>query len=206
MKKLLNRALAWAGAALVLALVVATGSQWLLSHLALERNPPPVEMVVVSGRGMHLIRQGQGSPVIVLESGIADRLVPPRHLGQSLLPPRRDHRNDSGRDAGQCSLLDERGIVAIRLRGARSCLKSVRGTVAEICIAQRPFGKSGGARYGALLSLERCAVAGCWRSFVDRIARCCQANGRGRLRSPDAAALAYGPDPRMMLERGSPSA
>ena len=41
-----------------------------------------------------------------------------------------------------------------------------------------------------------------WRSFADRIARYCQAIGRGRrrLRSPDVANLAYGPDPRMVID------
>ena len=70
MKKLLKRALVWGGGALVLALVAATALQWWLSHRALERNPPPGEMVVVGGRQMHLHCQGQGSPAVILESGI----------------------------------------------------------------------------------------------------------------------------------------
>ena len=70
MRKLLKRALLWGGGALVLALVVATSVQWLLSHLALERNPAPGEMVVVDGRRVHLLCQGQGSPAVILESGM----------------------------------------------------------------------------------------------------------------------------------------
>ena len=70
MKNLLKRALLWGGGALVLALVIATSVQWLLSHLALERNPAPGEMVVVDGRQVHLLCQGQGSPAVILESGM----------------------------------------------------------------------------------------------------------------------------------------
>ena len=70
MRTLLKRALFWGGGALVLALVVATALQWWLSHLALERNSAPGEMVVVDGRQMHLLCQGQGRPAVVLESGI----------------------------------------------------------------------------------------------------------------------------------------
>ena len=70
MRKLLKRALLWGGGALVLALAAATTVQWLLSHLALERNPPPGELVVVGERQMHLLCQGQGSPSVILESGI----------------------------------------------------------------------------------------------------------------------------------------
>ena len=70
MRKLLKRALLLCGGALVLILVAATALQWLLSHLTLERNPPPGEVVVVSGRQMHLHCQGQGSPVVILESGL----------------------------------------------------------------------------------------------------------------------------------------
>ncbi len=70
MRKLLKRALFWGGGALILALVVATSLQWLLSHLALLRNRPPGEMVVVDGRQVHLLCQGQGSPAVILESGI----------------------------------------------------------------------------------------------------------------------------------------
>ena len=70
MRKLLKRALFWSGGALVLALVAATALQWFLSHLALERNPPPGEVVVAGGRQMHLLCQGQGSPAVILESGI----------------------------------------------------------------------------------------------------------------------------------------
>ena len=70
MRKLLKRALLWGGGALVLALVAATALQWFLSYLALERNPPPGELIVVGGRQMHLLCQGQGSPAVILESGI----------------------------------------------------------------------------------------------------------------------------------------
>lgn len=70
MRKLLRRLVVWVGGALLLALVVATGLQWLLSHLALERNPPPGELVVVSGRQMHLLCHGQGAPAVILESGL----------------------------------------------------------------------------------------------------------------------------------------
>lgn len=70
MRKLLKRALLWGGGALVLALAAATTVQWFLSHLALERNPAPGEMVVVDGRQMHLLCQGQGSPAVILESGM----------------------------------------------------------------------------------------------------------------------------------------
>ena len=70
MKKLLKHALLWGGGALILALAAATTVQWLLSHLALERNPAPGEMVVVDGRRMHLLCQGQGSPAVILESGM----------------------------------------------------------------------------------------------------------------------------------------
>ena len=70
MKKLLKRTLFWGGGALVLALAAATALQWFLSHLALERNSPPGELVVVGGRQMHLLCQGQGSPAVILESGI----------------------------------------------------------------------------------------------------------------------------------------
>ncbi|MDE2665757.1 MAG: alpha/beta hydrolase [Acidobacteriota bacterium] len=70
MRKLLKRALFWGGGALILALVVATSLQWLLSHLALLRNRPPGEMVVVDGRQVHLLCQGQGSPAVILESAI----------------------------------------------------------------------------------------------------------------------------------------
>lgn len=70
MRKLLKRALVWAGGALVLALVAATALQWWLSHRALERNTPPGEMVVVGGRQMHLLCQGQEGPAVILESGI----------------------------------------------------------------------------------------------------------------------------------------
>lgn len=70
MRKFLKHALLWGGGALVLALVAATTVQWLLSHLALERNPAPGEMVVVDGRQVHLICQGQGSPAVILESGM----------------------------------------------------------------------------------------------------------------------------------------
>ena len=70
MRKLLKRALSWGAGALVLALIAATTLQWLLSHLALERNPAPGEMVVVDGRQVHLLCQGQGSPAVILESGM----------------------------------------------------------------------------------------------------------------------------------------
>ena len=70
MRKFLKRALLWGGGAMVLALVAAIGCQWWLSHLALERNPAPGEMVVVDGRRMHLLCQGQGSPAVILESGM----------------------------------------------------------------------------------------------------------------------------------------
>ena len=70
MRKILKRALFWGGGALVLALVAATTVQWSLSLLALERNPPPGDLVVVGGRQMHLLCQGQGSPAVILESGI----------------------------------------------------------------------------------------------------------------------------------------
>ena len=70
MRKLLKQALFWGGGVLVLALAAAIELQWLLSHLALERNAPPGEMVVVGGRQMHLLCQGQGSPSVILESGI----------------------------------------------------------------------------------------------------------------------------------------
>ena len=70
MRQLLKRALFWGGGALVLALAVATALQWWLSHLALEGNPPPGELVVVGGRQIHLLCQGQGSPAVILESGI----------------------------------------------------------------------------------------------------------------------------------------
>lgn len=70
MRKYLKRALFWGAGALILALVIATSVQWLLSHLALERNPAPGEMVVVDGRQMHLLCQGQGSPAVILESGM----------------------------------------------------------------------------------------------------------------------------------------
>ena len=70
MKKLLKRTVFWGGGALILALVAATAVQWWLSHLALERNPAPGEMVVVDGRRMHLLCQGQGSPAVILESGM----------------------------------------------------------------------------------------------------------------------------------------
>lgn len=70
MRKLLKCVLLWGAGALVLALVAATTVQWWLSDLALERNPPPGEMVVVDGRQMHLLCQGQGSPAVILESGM----------------------------------------------------------------------------------------------------------------------------------------
>ena len=70
MRKLLNRLIVWVGSALLLALVAAIGLQWLLSHLALERNAPPGELVVVSGRQMHLLCHGHGAPAVVLESGL----------------------------------------------------------------------------------------------------------------------------------------
>lgn len=70
MRKLLRRVVIWGGGALVLALVVAIGLQWLLSYLALERNPPPGELVVVSGRQMHLLCHGRGRPAVILESGL----------------------------------------------------------------------------------------------------------------------------------------
>lgn len=70
MRRLLKRVAVWGGGALLLALVVAIGLQWLLSHLALERNPPPGELVVVSGRQMHLLCHGRGTPAVILESGL----------------------------------------------------------------------------------------------------------------------------------------
>lgn len=70
MRKLLKRVLLWGGGALVLALAAATALEWWLSNRALERNPPPGELVVAGGRQMHLFCQGQGSPAVILESGI----------------------------------------------------------------------------------------------------------------------------------------
>lgn len=70
MRKLLKHVLFWGVGALVLALVAATTVQWLLSLLALERNPAPGEMVVVDGRQVHLLCHGQGSPAVILESGM----------------------------------------------------------------------------------------------------------------------------------------
>ncbi len=70
MRKLLKRALFWGGGGLILALVAATTVQWWLSNLALERNLAPGKMVVFDGRQMHLICQGQGSPAVILESGM----------------------------------------------------------------------------------------------------------------------------------------
>lgn len=70
MRKFLKRLLYWGGGGLVLALAAATALQWWLSRLALERNPPPGELIVVDGRQMHLLCQGQGSPAVILESGI----------------------------------------------------------------------------------------------------------------------------------------
>ena len=70
MRKLLKRALFWGGGTLVVALAAATALQWWLSHLALEGNPPPGVLDVVNGRQMHLLCKGQGSPAVILESGI----------------------------------------------------------------------------------------------------------------------------------------
>ena len=70
MRKFLKRAVFWGGGALVLALAAATALQWWLSHRALERNPPPGQLVVVGGHQIHLLCQGQGSPSVILESGI----------------------------------------------------------------------------------------------------------------------------------------
>ena len=70
MRNFLKRALFWGAGALVLALAAATTLQWLLSHLALARNPAPGEMVVVNGRQVHLLCRGQGSPAVILESGM----------------------------------------------------------------------------------------------------------------------------------------
>lgn len=70
MRKFLKRTLVWGGGALVLALAAAAALQWGLSYLALERNAPPGEMVVVGGRQVHLLCRGQGSPAVILESGI----------------------------------------------------------------------------------------------------------------------------------------
>lgn len=70
MRKFLKRALFWVGGAWDLALVAATSVQWWFSHLALERNLAPGKMVVVDGRRMHLLCQGQGSHAVILESGM----------------------------------------------------------------------------------------------------------------------------------------
>jgi len=70
MRKLLKRAILWGGGALVLAFVATITVQALLSYLALQRNPAPGEMVVVDGRPMHLLCEGQGSPAVILESGM----------------------------------------------------------------------------------------------------------------------------------------
>ena len=70
MRKLLKCTLFWSGGGLILALTVATALQWWLSHRALERNPPPGEMIDVGERRIHLLCQGKGSPAVILESGI----------------------------------------------------------------------------------------------------------------------------------------
>ena len=70
MRIFLKRTLFWGCGGMILALVAATTVQWWLSHLALERNPAPGEMVVVDGRQVHLLCQGQGSPAVILESGM----------------------------------------------------------------------------------------------------------------------------------------
>jgi len=70
MREFLKRIVVWVGGALSLAFAVAISLQWLLSLRALERNPPPGELVVVSGRQMHLLCHGQGAPAVILESGL----------------------------------------------------------------------------------------------------------------------------------------
>ena len=70
MRKLLKCTLFWSGGGLILALTVATALQWWLSHRALERNPPPGEMIDVGERRIHLLCQGKGGPAVILESGI----------------------------------------------------------------------------------------------------------------------------------------
>ena len=69
MRKLLKRLVVWGGGALLLAVVMAIGLQWLLSRLALEQDPPG-ELVFVSGRQMHLLCHGRGTPAVILESGL----------------------------------------------------------------------------------------------------------------------------------------
>ena len=69
MRKLLKRLVVWGGGALLLTVVMAIGLQWLLSRLALEQDPPG-ELVFVSGRQMHLLCHGRGTPAVILESGL----------------------------------------------------------------------------------------------------------------------------------------
>ena len=60
----------WGGGVLVLALAGATVLQWFLSILALDRNPAPGKLIDVGGHKMYLVCEGEGSPTVVLESGM----------------------------------------------------------------------------------------------------------------------------------------
>ena len=63
------------GVALVLACAGAA-YQWIAHSRDMRLNPPPGQLVDVGGYRMHLYCIGQGSPTVVLESGLGDSWLP----------------------------------------------------------------------------------------------------------------------------------
>ncbi|MEO8426083.1 MAG: alpha/beta hydrolase, partial [Verrucomicrobiota bacterium] len=60
------------GAALIVLLPIAGAVyQWTAARKFERRYPPPGELINVGGHRLHLHRQGSGSPVVVIDAGLA---------------------------------------------------------------------------------------------------------------------------------------
>jgi len=54
------------------ALLIAAAYQWISHNRDLRENPPPGQLVDVGGYRMHIHCTGQGSPTVILDSGLSD--------------------------------------------------------------------------------------------------------------------------------------
>jgi pimeloyl-ACP methyl ester carboxylesterase len=68
------KAVAIAGGLLVVLLAAGFGYQAIAGNVDPDRYPAPGRMIDIGGRRLHLLCTGQGSPTVVLESGLGDGL------------------------------------------------------------------------------------------------------------------------------------
>jgi pimeloyl-ACP methyl ester carboxylesterase len=74
-RRLLRRlGYAMAGLVSLFLLLVCAGALWqaVASHRDLRQNPPPGRLVDVGGYRMHIYCAGEGSPTVILDSGLSD--------------------------------------------------------------------------------------------------------------------------------------